>query len=206
MGEYQIESEDQAAWAMRRRARAAAEAARVRAVWDAQLERLKTERRTLLNGCERDVEFFDGLLADWHARRLGLPEVGCPSREQWDRTGGKTHKLPYGAIRATRYDPRVAVEDDEAFASWLMRNNPDLAHELIRYDTNITRMREVFMSTGGRWYYRGTGELVDPQPEGLTVHEARIGITVSTDDVELPVFDPAPDGTLIPDGIVEDEQ
>lgn len=115
--EWQIDGERTAEWCARRlialedeRARAKAEADRLRAVADAYLERVL--RRT-----EGHVAFFEGRLRQWHNRVLA------------ENPKAKTIDLPSGKLEQRVGSVSVDVTDATALVEWLEEH----AEDLVRY-------------------------------------------------------------------------
>lgn len=78
-----------------------------------------------------DIEFFAGLIAEWHERQvaeeIGRPPVGRISDAEWKRVT-KTVDLIDAKSSARRGQGQFTTADVDAAIEWLRENSPDLLH------------------------------------------------------------------------------
>lgn len=115
---WQITSDDQAGWALRKMARAQAERARIKDQATAELDRIEQWAKEADAAAAHDEQFFAGKLVEYR-RRLEDADPKLPA----------TYKLPWGTLARRKGRESVIVEDADALTSWALDNAP----ELLRY-------------------------------------------------------------------------
>lgn len=115
----------------------------------------------------RDIEFFDGLLREYHERAIlaALASVGG----DWSRVKDKTLRLPSGEVAAAKRAPAWGVQDKAAFIEWAEAEGfGDLVK--VDKDVRLAEAKKVFTARGSV-VVDDDGEVVPglvPEPEAIT--------------------------------------
>lgn len=148
---YHLETLAHADWAARRLARAQASIEDLRALADLERRRIAEWLETATARHAADVEWFAGLLEDWHRRTVAADleaagaDVTDPDEKAWRRLKSKTVPLPSGwTLAATRHAQAVTIDpqaDEEArdgaarFVSWALQHEDEAVLDLTRSTT-----------------------------------------------------------------------
>jgi hypothetical protein len=151
---WQIDTDEQAEWAMAKVAEAQADVAQLLAQRDAQMERAQAWYARMAKGPQRTLGFMQLHLMDYALRR----RAADPKQ--------KTLVLPNGEVPTTKGpDPCVVIEDEDALVAWARKNHPEVVDT--SYRVLVTKLRTVAFAKGA--------DVVDTNGEkvpGAAVREA----------------------------------
>lgn len=149
---FRIASKEQANWALRKIARIEADIAEVNGVAEAEIARINAWRNEQLAGCDKNKEFFIGLLHEYHDLLLA------------DNPKAKTVKLPYGTLKMRALPPEIE-RDEEALLEWVKTNKPQFV--IVTEKTNWAELKKVLEIKSDGALDPETGEVLP----GITVTE-----------------------------------
>ena len=162
-GEYKpafiVDSDEKAAWAMRKYHAALARVTQAEEFADAEIRHIDdwlNHRRSVYG---RDVEFFGSLLAAY----------ALDQREAFDR---KKVDLPDGVVQTRTINDRFKVEDKDAFVAWALENAPGLLK--VSYSPDMSAISEKFLMAGEGAIDEGTGSVVP----GVKVEPGRVSANI----------------------------
>lgn len=155
---FRVDGPSTAEWALRKLRQALDAQEQARAVAADEIARIQEWRDREVGVRQRDVDFFQGLLADYHRAVLA------------ENPESKTIRLPAGQLRARKMPDTVDVKDLDALTEWARANERD---ELLRVkvEANKAVIKKLPVSDG---------RVVDPE-----TGEAIPGVTVETGDVRF---------------------
>lgn len=131
---FRLMSERAAVWAMRKLADRQARIDEHNRTANAEIERIRAWQDTVNGPLANDTSFFNGLLVEWHANRIGdalgtNPMRGPVDADAWKKFKAKSHKLPNGDIGARIGTGRFEAVDAEAAVVFLTQlGRTDLLH------------------------------------------------------------------------------
>lgn len=161
VGGYTLTDDDAADWALRKLAKARADIE--------QAERMADERKKLIDRWLQDstasdcqtVEFFTGLLSEYHSRVLA------------DDPDRKTLDLPSGRVKSRTYKPAVVIDDLDELVEWLVE--VDRADEITwTPKVGVRKVRKFVTAHDGDPVDMDLGERVP----GLSVRPGKTSFTV----------------------------
>jgi phage host-nuclease inhibitor protein Gam len=109
---WKITDASSADWALRKLAQARKRIGENDALADAEMDRIDDWRREANKPHKGDVEYFEGLLRQWHEEQLAED----PKR--------KTVSLPGGKLEARQNPDHIAIEDTNLAIKWALENHP----------------------------------------------------------------------------------
>lgn len=150
---FKIENIEQANWAVRKIAAARAAIREREELARAEIERIKRWLEDETQELQRDIEFFEGLLKEYHVKQLAKDSKA------------KTIKLPYGVLKMRKQQPKIE-RNDEQLKAWAKENKPDV---LIPQEPKLdwAGLKKVLKIAGDKMIDPDTGEAVP----GVTVIE-----------------------------------
>lgn len=153
---FRIEDDSQATWAMRKAAAARTRLDEIKAIADAEIERIQAWAEHESREPMRDIDYFEGILT----------EYAIAQRAE----GRKTISTPYGSVKSRMGRAKYVVEDAEAFFEWARQNRPQFIR--VKEEPDLTAIREFVPANAG--VDRETGELIP----GLRVEPSSPSYTV----------------------------
>jgi phage host-nuclease inhibitor protein Gam len=108
---WRITDGSAADWALRKLSQARRQITDNEKLYEAEKERLKVCLEDANKGHERDVEYFESVLRNWHEEQLD------------DDPKRKTISLPGGKLQARQNPDHVEIEDAETFTRWALENH-----------------------------------------------------------------------------------
>jgi hypothetical protein len=156
---YRIDGPGSAAWAMRKLRDARTRQAEVRAVADAEIERVQAWADTEHAKYERDAAWFEGLLTRW--------ALDCRAADP----RAKSVSTPYGTV-TTRETAGAWTVDDAAVLEWARGRRPELVQ--VRESLRLADAKKALTVADGKILDPATGEVVP----GIEVGPSRVTATV----------------------------
>lgn len=129
-----IDDEDKANWALRKLAKITAARDDVKAQARVEFDRIATWLDEQLTRADREAEFFEELLEQFHRNQL----TADPRR--------KTINLPAGTLRARKKPPNVEIEDVDAFLEWAREERPEFVRT--KYEVARTAVKDAACKDG----------------------------------------------------------
>ncbi len=147
---YQIDTKDQAIWALKKMAKLQAEKKGNEDAAQIEIERVQAWLTEENEGIDRRISFFESLLREYHVKILETE----PKK--------KTIKLPYGALKMRAQQPEYEYSEDELLP-WVKDNLPD-----------ALVVKESVAKSTVKTYIKETGEVVPgvtitPRPDKFLV-------------------------------------
>ncbi|MFZ5852292.1 MAG: host-nuclease inhibitor Gam family protein [Actinomycetota bacterium] len=160
---FRIADLAQAAWAMRKLRQAQARIDEVKAVADAEIERVQAWAEAAISGHAKDRAYFEGLLVDYALRcREENPKV-------------KSLALPGGRVATRESGGGWTAVDMAALVAWAEARHPDLVE--VRKNVPLTAAKRALQAAGDVVVDPDSGEVVP----GLAVGPKGITATVTLD-------------------------
>jgi hypothetical protein len=162
-GEYKpafvIDTDEKAAWAMRKYTAALDRVTQAEELADAEMRRIDTwlEERRRVYG--RDTEFFGALLSNY-----ALDQRATLDRKKID--------LPDGVVQTRSVAEKFVVVDKEAFIEWAKENRPDLLK--MTYSPDMKVIADRLLSEVTSVMDETSGEIVP----GLSTEPGRVSATI----------------------------
>jgi hypothetical protein len=110
---YEIGGMNEADWALRKLAQARWQMRQNEKLAAAEADRVRTWLADANKGHERDVEYFESILRNWHEEQLDED----PKR--------KTISLPGGKLVAAKNPDSLVINDEAAFIPWALEHQPE---------------------------------------------------------------------------------
>lgn len=170
---FRVDSPAAAEWAMRKLAKAQADADEANRQYRAELDRINTWVDREHDRIGRDASFFASLLIDWHRR---LCDAELAEAGSWDKVRHKTRRLPSGEVSARQAPDSWAATDEPAFIAWAEANRPALVK--VEKSAKISEAKKALVAKE----IFGTHMALDPH-----TGEVVPGITVTPGEVHYSV-------------------
>jgi Bacteriophage Mu Gam like protein len=167
---WEITDASAADWALRKLAQARRQIIENQDLYAAEVGRLDSWLEEACRSPERDVEYFESVLRNWHEEQL---QADPEDAEAWKREKKKTIKLPAGELSVAKNPPSVEI-DEEKFVPWALENQP----EWVKVERKVTRkpIANAVKEAGG--IDLETGEVAP----GVLVHPGALRWKAVTDE------------------------
>jgi len=165
-GAFSITNDDEALWAMRRLAQAQRRIDAVKAQAQVEIDRINAWVEANTTDNKATVDYFDRILGDY------LMTV----REN-EADGRKSLDFPDGTVSSRATQPKVAVEDLEAFLAWADANG-HAEWVRVKREADIATIKKVVDLSDAGVVDPATGEVI----EGLSFVEGGVSTTVKVND------------------------
>lgn len=120
---------ERASWHLKRAAAKRDELARLKAVYDAEIDRLKIRLGHRTRILQSQI--------DWHEEPVRQMHLALVDR---DPKSAKTIDLPYGTSKVSvPKSPKVEIVDPDAVTAWALDAHPDI----VKHSVNVTAVRSV---------------------------------------------------------------
>jgi len=162
---FALSNDDEALWAMRSLAQAQRRIDEVKRQAQIELDRINRWVQLNTEQNSNTVEYFENLLKDY------LVAV----REN-EADGRKSLDFPDGSIASRITQPKVAVEDAEAFLAWAEVNHPEWIR--VKREADVSTIKKVVDFDGDAVVDPSTGDTI----AGLSHTEGGISVTVKVAD------------------------
>jgi Bacteriophage Mu Gam like protein len=156
---YRIDGPGSAAWAMRKLRDARIRQAEVRAVADAEIERVQAWADTEHAKHERDAAWFESILTRW--------ALDCRAADP----RAKTVSTPYGTV-TTRETAGAWTVDDAVVLAWARASRPELVQ--VRESLRLADAKRMLTVDAGKVIDADSGEVVP----GIEVGPSRVTAAV----------------------------
>ena len=110
---FRIQDDQQAAWAMRKRAHYRSKMAENSDIAELEINRITEWLNRVNESIDKNAQYFEALLIDYARRQ----------RQTEDR---KTIDTPYGRVRSRALQVKYQVTDAEGFVTWAQQHRPEL--------------------------------------------------------------------------------
>src|SRR5215211_6592989 len=110
---YKIGGPSEADWALRKLAQARLRIDENIALGKAEVERLTAWLSEANKSHQRDAEYFESILRNWHEEQLAAD----PKR--------KTVSLPGGKLVAAKNPDSIEIQDNDTFTEWAVEHRPE---------------------------------------------------------------------------------
>ena len=127
---FKIEDDSQATWAMRKAAAARTRLDEIKAIADAEIERIQAWAEHESREPMRDIDYFEGILT----------EYAMAQRAE----GRKTISTPYGSVKSRMGSTKYIVDDPDAFFEWARQNRPDFIR--VKEEADLPTMKQFLPS------------------------------------------------------------
>ena len=109
---FEIEDDEQAAWAMRKLLHVRRRMGANERMMNAEITRIEAWRERVDNRFQPEVDYFEAILTQY-------------AHKQRSREDRKTIDTPYGVVKSRSTSDKFKVVDEEKFLEWASENLPD---------------------------------------------------------------------------------
>ena len=134
---YKIAGLSEADWALRKLAQARNAIIQRAELKQAEIDRLNEWEAEANKADERTMEFFEGLLRDWHELQV---EADPRDEQAWKHEKNKTIKLPSGTLSVRKPTRHIEVHQDD-FMSWAEQHARFLLR--VKYEPNKDAIKKL---------------------------------------------------------------
>jgi len=163
---FVITNDDEALWAMRRLAQAQRHIDKVTAQAQVEIDRINAWVEANTTDNQNTVNYFDRILGDY-----------LMSVRENEADGRKSLSFPDGTVSSRTTQPKVAVEDLEAFLAWA-ESNGHTEWVRVKREADVSAIKKVADYNGVEVIDPLTGSVIS----GLSHTEGGISVTVKVAD------------------------
>jgi hypothetical protein len=159
---FRIQDDQQAAWAMRKRAQYRAKMSENMDVAEAEMHRITEWLVRVNESVEKNAQYFEALLIDY-------------ARRQRQTDNRKTIDTPYGRVKSRALQVKYEVFDVDEFVNWAQQHRPELISVKISPDLRALKdaVTPEDTPTMGRVAVTEGGEVIP----GVTFEPANVSFT-----------------------------
>jgi hypothetical protein len=161
---WKVENLEAANWCLRKLAALKARQTEIDQLAKAEVERITSWQKKQTDGLDREVEFFTGLLEEYHRGRL---------RED---PRAKTITTPYGEMHLRKQQPQWEYHEEQLM-TYLKANRPDLVKEKITYAPDKASIKKYCKVSGNQVFDIITGEVIP----GVAVYDRAEAFSVKVE-------------------------
>ncbi len=160
---FEIKDDQQANWALRKIKQLKKEKENNISIAEAEISKIEAWLQAVNGDAQGSIDYFQGLLAKYAMSKREInPDF-------------KSTKLPNGAIRFKKQQPKWSYDDKKLVESLKQSGHDDLIR--VKEEPNKTAVKKLFVVNDGKAIDPATGEVI----EGVTVEEREDKFEVVTE-------------------------